>query len=114
LKEVFKKYLHNHDVDLMSIDVEGYELEVLMGNDWKRFRPKVIIVETLHFNHTQIVKYLDKMGYLLVYNGDVNSIFIDKRKFTKNSGLNPDIARMWFKDEEKVPAPIGKSPKKSK
>lgn len=30
---------------LMSVDVEGFELEVLLGNDWSQFRPRVILVE---------------------------------------------------------------------
>ena len=30
---------------LLSVDVEGFEMEVLLGNDWSRFRPRVILVE---------------------------------------------------------------------
>ena len=32
-------------VDLLSLDVEGYEIEVLGGLDIKRFRPRLILVE---------------------------------------------------------------------
>jgi hypothetical protein len=34
-------------IDLLKIDVEGAEREVLDGNDWGRFRPKVIVLEAL-------------------------------------------------------------------
>jgi FkbM family methyltransferase len=34
-------------VDLMSIDVEGLELEVLKSHDWTSFRPKVLMIEVL-------------------------------------------------------------------
>lgn len=34
-------------IDFMSIDVEGHELEVLEGNDWRRFRPRVLVVEAV-------------------------------------------------------------------
>ena len=34
-------------IDLLSIDVEGYELKVLNGLDFKKFNPKVIIIEFL-------------------------------------------------------------------
>jgi FkbM family methyltransferase len=34
-------------VDFLKIDVEGAERDVLAGNDWQRFRPKVVVVEAL-------------------------------------------------------------------
>jgi len=106
LTNVLEKYLDDREIDFMSVDVESYELEVLMGNNWEMYRPKILIVETLHYNYTQIVNYLNKMNYLLIYNGDVNSIFIDKRKFRNDLRLNPKFARVWIKDDEKIPPPI--------
>lgn len=38
------------DFDLLSLDVEGAEVEVLRGLDFKRFRPKAICVEVRHEN----------------------------------------------------------------
>jgi FkbM family methyltransferase len=32
-------------VDFLSIDVEGHEREVLLGADWDRWRPRVVVVE---------------------------------------------------------------------
>jgi len=40
----------SHDrgsIDFLKIDVEGAEADVLLGGDWKRFRPKVVIVEAV-------------------------------------------------------------------
>src|SRR5262249_15006678 len=34
-------------IDFLKIDVEGGEADVLYGNDWTRFRPKVIVVEAV-------------------------------------------------------------------
>lgn len=34
-------------IDFLKIDVEGAEREVLLGNDWHRFRPKVVLAEAL-------------------------------------------------------------------
>ena len=39
-----------HDVgsiDFLKIDVEGAEGNVLLGGDWKHFRPKVIVIEAI-------------------------------------------------------------------
>jgi FkbM family methyltransferase len=32
-------------IDFMSVDVEGMDLEVLEGNDWRTYRPKYLLVE---------------------------------------------------------------------
>lgn len=34
-------------IDFLKIDVEGAEADVLSGNDWKRFRPKVVVCEAV-------------------------------------------------------------------
>jgi FkbM family methyltransferase len=40
--------LHAPDtIDFLKIDVEGAERDVLVGGDWRRFRPKVVVVEAL-------------------------------------------------------------------
>lgn len=47
LKEVLDKNLDENDrLDFFDIDVEGFDLEVLKTNDWKKYRPKIIIVES--------------------------------------------------------------------
>jgi FkbM family methyltransferase len=33
------------EIDFLSIDVEGHEGQVLLGADWKRWRPRVVLVE---------------------------------------------------------------------
>ena len=32
-------------IDLLNIDAEGRDMNVLRSNDWKRFRPGVVLVE---------------------------------------------------------------------
>src|SRR6266581_2478754 len=34
-------------IDFLSIDVEGLDLSVLQSNDWRRFRPRCVLVEAL-------------------------------------------------------------------
>ncbi|HEY1542500.1 MAG TPA: FkbM family methyltransferase [Xanthobacteraceae bacterium] len=38
---------HLATVDFLKVDVEGGEADVLLGNDWTRFRPKVIVIEAI-------------------------------------------------------------------
>jgi FkbM family methyltransferase len=37
----------NTQIDFMTIDVEGWDLAVLKTNDWEKFRPRYLIVESL-------------------------------------------------------------------
>jgi FkbM family methyltransferase len=34
-------------IDLLTIDVEGFDLKVLQSNDWERYRPTCVVVEAL-------------------------------------------------------------------
>ena len=35
-------------IDFMSVDVEGLDLEVFKSNNWNKFRPNVLLVELLN------------------------------------------------------------------
>jgi FkbM family methyltransferase len=35
------------EIDFLTIDVEGGEADVLHGGDWRRYRPKVIVIEAV-------------------------------------------------------------------
>ena len=80
LCEVLKKYSPEREIDLMSIDVEGYELDVLKSNNWDKFKPKIIIIEihNMNFNNPKdnvIHSYLDKLGYKLFARTPYNSLY---------------------------------------
>jgi FkbM family methyltransferase len=35
------------EIDFLKIDVEGAEGDVLAGNDWRRYRPKIVVAEAI-------------------------------------------------------------------
>lgn len=47
LKNVLDSYLGAREIDLLTIDVETMELSVLKSNDWDKYRPKFIIMESI-------------------------------------------------------------------
>ncbi len=87
LDKVFLKYRHKDKVDFLSIDTEGFEMEVLKSNNWKKFRPKIICIESFTFNNSlvgsrerkDIGRFLSKMDYIKVYSNDTNIIYLDNR-----------------------------------
>lgn len=68
---------------LLSIDVEGAEREVLLGNDWSTFAPKVIVIEYRRYNPHELGEdvsgawreIVTKHGYREVHKTDLNIIF---------------------------------------
>lgn len=69
LSEICKGMTH---IDVLSIDVEGLDLEVLESHDW-RIRPTVIIVEASPNAPTSA--FLHDKGYELVGQTKLNCIF---------------------------------------
>ena len=51
-------------IDIMSIDIEGFELDCLKGCDLEKFPPKIIVVENIDSDDT-ILNYLIQYGYNL-------------------------------------------------
>lgn len=85
LKSILDKYLTKNDrLDFFDVDAEGYDLEVLKTNDWVKYRPKVVLVETDISIKTdissEIVKYLESQNYKLlgksIINGDLGNLFL--------------------------------------
>ncbi len=62
-------------VDLLSIDVEGFELEVLRGFDLVRHRPKLLLVED-HLQRLAVHRHLVRSGYQLVKRTGCNNWYI--------------------------------------
>jgi len=69
LEDILEKHLpYSQEIDFISIDVEGLDLQVLKSNNWKRFRPKFVLVEVLGSSIKEIAnskeyKYLAEFGY---------------------------------------------------
>ena len=68
------------EIDFMNIDAEGWDQIVLESNDWERYRPKVIAVESHGFNLNnpqvnETFRFLVGKGYSLTSHVVVTSIY---------------------------------------
>lgn len=63
---------------LISIDVEGLDLDVLKSIDWEKVTPRVICVEDTSrvYSETEISKYLKSKGYVLKDSTGISSIYV--------------------------------------
>jgi len=70
------------DPYVLSIDVEGAELDVLRGNDWAAFTPPVIIAEEFSrpwLTNSEISQFLSAQGYELRNYIGISSIYVHKQ-----------------------------------
>jgi hypothetical protein len=63
--EIDSVKLYTAIIDLLSIDVEGAEMEVLKGLDFEVYKPKLILLEDKYL-YLKKHLYLKKKGYALV------------------------------------------------
>jgi FkbM family methyltransferase len=84
LSELFDS-LKIKNIDFMSLDVEGLDLEVLKSNDWQKYRPKVLVVESVAYSYspreldhiTNIKTFLESVGYKYFCNSPINAFYIE-------------------------------------
>lgn len=62
-------------VDFLSIDAEGFQEEVLLGLDFVKFRPRLILVED-HLLGLRTHRYLVNNGYKLVRRTGLNGWYV--------------------------------------
>lgn len=84
LSNLLDKYLPKDvsEIDFMSVDVEGNGLEVLKSNDWNKYRPKYLTVESDDFNpknleKSKLCEFLDSQNYIIIGIVAENLIFED-------------------------------------
>jgi len=82
LFSILSKYAKNKKIDFISIDTEGFDLAVLEGNDWNKFRPRIVCIETsrrISENSDNKLSFLKEIGYKIATDNGLNTIFIDTK-----------------------------------
>jgi len=62
-------------IDILSVDVEGWELEVLDGLSMSRYRPRVMIIENL-FDDEKYRSYMKTLEYVLWRTIPPNEVYV--------------------------------------
>jgi FkbM family methyltransferase len=84
------------EFDLLSIDVEGHELEVLSGFDFARWRPRLVLLED-HVGNLKKHRFLRAAGYRLIRRFENNGWYVPRDAMI---GVAPrerwDIVRKYY------------------
>lgn len=79
------KFLSNRELDVLSIDVEGFENQVFQGFTLEKFKPKLLIVELSDFHphiktsskdSADLYLKIVQSGYLVIYKDAINTVFL--------------------------------------
>jgi FkbM family methyltransferase len=79
LVDLLEKHLPaNTHIDFLSIDAEGFDLDILKSNDWSRFRPTYLLVEegmNSIRNISETGAFLEQQQYQLVARTCITSLY---------------------------------------
>lgn len=88
LTEINTKHVH-----FMKVDVEGFEYEVLKGNDWVRYRPELLCIESNHMMKDWRT-ILEAAKYKFVFNDGLNDYFLSEESLGR--GRYFDYAKVFL------------------
>lgn len=85
INTLLEKYFTDVGLDVLSIDAEGIDEKILAALDYEKYRPQIIIVETIEYapwvvveqKRDEIMDIMKQKGYIEFAFTGVNSIFID-------------------------------------
>ncbi|MBV9064356.1 MAG: FkbM family methyltransferase [Methylobacteriaceae bacterium] len=89
-------------IDMLAVDVEGWELTVLRGLSFDVYQPKIVILENL-FNDSEYMEFMKTKGYALWRTLEPNQIFVgagvqERQARTPSAYFSKlrDNLRLWF------------------
>jgi len=68
LESILNEYRSVYTIDFLSLDVEGYELEVLKGLNLNKYRPNYMLIELWDSNEYEVKTFLNNNKYRCLCN----------------------------------------------
>jgi FkbM family methyltransferase len=100
LKDICEKYVGDHPIHFLKIDVEGKERAVLLGGNFDVYRPWIVVIEATQPNsqvpsHQEWEALIESYNYSFVYFDGLNRFYVSNEKL---ESLKPAFAvpPNWF------------------
>ena len=94
LKQILQENSVEH-IHFLKIDVEGFEYEVVAGNDWTKYRPEAVCVEANHVTHDWRT-ILGKNNYWFFIADGLNEYYIAKESWHRTEGFAERIVQIDY------------------
>jgi len=76
LTDIYNRYLLGKQIDLLSIDTEGFDLKVLQSIQWTIMRPTLIIIEFANLSQPDdISNFLEEHSYRQIKRMGCNALY---------------------------------------
>lgn len=85
LEKICDTYVKDKQIDILSVDVEWWDMNVLESNNWEKYRPTYIILETVEYAKNGVNTwtkqndifdpYLKSKGYWVIAETGINTIY---------------------------------------
>ena len=81
LQATLTEHAKDLDIHFLKVDVEGFEKQVLLGNDWTQFRPWVLLIEATKpmsqdENYEEWESIVIDAGYVFAYADGLNRFYV--------------------------------------
>jgi FkbM family methyltransferase len=83
LDEILGTHFPDGVLDILSLDVEGVDVEILQELDLRRFTPKAVVIENAINPFEREAGELTLPGYVLFASTFVNSIYLERQAFER-------------------------------
>jgi len=94
LKQIFEEN-GVKKVHFLKIDVEGFEYEVIIGNNWVKYRPEIICVEASHFKRDWKT-ILTRNKYRFFIADGLNEYYIADEFWARTKDFAEDIVKIDY------------------
>lgn len=92
LEEIFKANSVK-EIHFLKIDVEGFEEQVIRGNDWKHYRPMIVCIEANH-RKTAWQDVLLESNYRLFITDGLNEYYIADEEWARTDNFAEKIVEL--------------------
>ncbi|MCD4694184.1 FkbM family methyltransferase, partial [bacterium] len=87
INKIIDKYFKLYP-NFISLDIEGYDFEVIKTLNFNKYKPEVICVETIEYTtnnsegkRQEIIDFMNQKGYLTFADTYINTIFVYEKKW---------------------------------
>lgn len=107
LDQILKEAYIKEEIHFLKIDVEGMELNVLQSMDFERFKPWIVVIESIDpITKLQVTadcsSHLIDSGYVLAYEDGLNQFYLSNSKLDLNNRFRfpPNIQDNFVRKNE--------------